>query len=346
MVNPDNEVILARHLECAAAELPLTLDEDLLRGPGGPGRRRATCWAGGFWLRTADGSQLLAARKRPQRLVDLRGSGQTCCIEDEEGNVIGTVDGFRAWRETHPGAVYLHHGRSYVITEMDTARGRVRTRPEKVTWFTRTRGNKTTDILEETERRSLGRVLVCRGRLRITERITGYEKRSTSGNRLLTIVPLDAPPQVFETEGLWYVFPDVLRAYLEERFLHFMGSIHALEHAAIGLLPLLIMADRNDFGGISTPLHPQLGLPRCLFMMVCPAAPASPARPFPMRGNCWKPPAKPWPPALARTAALLACIRPSAAPATGPSASRARWSCCARPWPPATRAIGWSPPCG
>ncbi len=260
VVNPDNEVILARHLECAAAELPLTLDEDLLRGPAA--RQAARDLLGrGLLLRTADGSQLLAARKRPQRLVDLRGSGQTCCIEDEEGNVIGTVDGFRAWRETHPGAVYLHHGRSYVITELDTARGRVRTRPEKVTWFTRTRGNKTTDILEETERRSLGRVLVCRGRLRITERITGYEKRSTSGNRLLTIVPLDAPPQVFETEGLWYVFPDVLRAYLEERFLHFMGSIHALEHAAIGLLPLLIMADRNDFGGISTPLHPQLGLP-------------------------------------------------------------------------------------
>lgn len=44
-----------------------------------------------------------------------------------------------------------------------------------------------------------------------------------------------------------------------------MGSIHALEHAAIGLMPLLVMADRNDFGGISTPLHPQVGLP-CVFI--------------------------------------------------------------------------------
>ncbi|SDF41857.1 DEAD/DEAH box helicase [Desulfovibrio legallii] len=260
VVNPENEVILARHLECAAAELPLTPEEDMLRSPAA--RRAARELLGkGLLLQTADGSRLLAARKRPQRLVDLRGTGQTCCIEDEEGQVIGTVDGFRAWRETHPGAVYLHRGRSYVITELDQARGRVRARQAKVAWFTRTRGHKSTDILEEVERRSLGRVLVCRGRLRITEQITGYEKRAASGNRLLTITPLDAPPQVFETEGLWYVFPDALRAYLEERFLHFMGSIHALEHAAIGLLPLLILADRNDFGGISTPLHPQLGLP-------------------------------------------------------------------------------------
>ena len=78
-------------------------------------------------------------------------------------------------------------------------------------------------------------------------------------------MPLDAPPQVFETEGLWYVIPDTVRAGLEERFLHFMGSIHALEHAIIGLLPLQVMADRNDFGGISIPLHPQTGLP-CVFV--------------------------------------------------------------------------------
>jgi DEAD/DEAH box helicase domain-containing protein len=41
--------------------------------------------------------------------------------------------------------------------------------------------------------------------------------------------------------------------------LHFMGGIHAMEHAMIGLMPLIVMADRNDFGGISTPMHPQLG---------------------------------------------------------------------------------------
>ncbi|OXS30011.1 MAG: DEAD/DEAH box helicase [Desulfovibrio sp. MES5] len=260
VVNPDNEVILARHLECAAAEMPLRPGEPMLASAAALTAARQLN-AQGLLLQSADGSQLMASRKRPQRHVDLRGTGQTFSIEDEQGHIIGSVDGFRAWRETHPGAVYLHRGRSYIIDDMDPARARIMAKEAKVGWFTRTRGQKATDILEETARMSLGRVLVCRGRLRIIDTVTGYEKRSTSGNRLLTITPLEAPPQVFETEGLWFVIPDNIRAEMEDNFMHFMGGIHALEHAAIGMLPLLIMADRNDFGGISTPMHAQLGLP-------------------------------------------------------------------------------------
>ena len=260
VVNPDNEVILARHLECAAAEMPLRLGEAMLASPAALDAARALN-AQGLLLQSAEGGQLMASRKRPQRHVDLRGTGQTFSIEDGQGHIIGSVDGFRAWRETHPGAVYLHRGRSYIIEEIDSGRARIVAKEARVSWFTRTRGQKSTDILEEAERTSLGRVLVCRGRLRIIDTITGYEKRSTTGNRLLIIAPLDAPPQVFETEGLWFVIPDNIRAGLEENFMHFMGGIHALEHAAIGMLPLLIMADRNDFGGISTPMHIQLGLP-------------------------------------------------------------------------------------
>ena len=264
VVNPWNEVILARHLECAAAELPLSARDPWL-APAPAQEALRDLAAQGRLLLSADGSQWLAARKRPQRLVDLRGTGRSFVIEDSEGTVIGSVDGFRAWRETHVGAVYLHRGRSYVIEEMDPAAGRVRARQAKVDWFTRVRGHKSTDILEELERRPLGRGVVCRGRLRIIDTITGYEKRSTRDNRLLTIVPLEAPPQIFETEGLWYVIPESCRQRLEEDFVHFMGSIHACEHTAIGMLPLLVMADRNDFGGISIPLHPQTGL-ACVFI--------------------------------------------------------------------------------
>jgi DEAD/DEAH box helicase domain-containing protein len=97
--------------------------------------------------------------------------------------------------------------------------------------------------------------------LRITDFVTGYEKRAVRNGQLLGVHPLQFPPLIFETEGLWILVPPRAQETVEQARLHFMGAIHALEHAAIGLLPLQVMADRNDFGGISTPMHPQTGRP-------------------------------------------------------------------------------------
>ena len=94
VVNPDNAVILTRHLECAAAELPLAADEPWLQSAGARRAVRDLC-AKSLLLQSADGAQWLATRKRPQRLVDLRGTGQSYSIEDQDGTVIGSVDGFR-----------------------------------------------------------------------------------------------------------------------------------------------------------------------------------------------------------------------------------------------------------
>ncbi|SBW03973.1 DEAD/DEAH box helicase domain protein [uncultured delta proteobacterium] len=263
VVNPENEVILERHLECAAAEHPLKpqgVDGEWL-GSENAANALASLENQGLLLRSADGATLHAARKRPQRHVDLRGAGASITLQDNTGAVIGSLDGARAMREAHPGAVYIHRGRTYIVTSLDLAARTAVLEPGKPAYYTRTRGNKNTEILSVRAQKSLWGASLGLGRLRVTEEITGYEKRATRDGRLLSVVPLEFDPLVFETEGLWLTIPDGARHTVENALLHFMGAIHAVEHAAIGIMPLLVMADRNDFGGISTPMHAGLGTP-------------------------------------------------------------------------------------
>ena len=263
VLNPENPVIVAKHLECAAAELPLR-----------PQRAPDSLWftpavacvaesllAGGILLASADGQEMHSGRKRPQRLVSLRGSGNTVSITNEAGELVGSVDGIRALREAHPGAIYLHRGEYYEVASLDLPGGRANARACRVPWYTRPRSQKDTEILQVDRGQLVGGMAVQFGRLRVTDTVTGYERRATGSGQLLGVVPLDLPPQVFETEGFWFMVPNPCQRAVEEARMHFMGAIHALEHAVIALMPLLVMTDRNDLGGISKPMHLQTGRP-------------------------------------------------------------------------------------
>ena len=273
VLNPFNPSIMHRHLECAAAEMELRPGEPFLSEE--PVRREVQellCQGRLYEVvkenKGADGNVsqqvtgIVCPRKRPHRHVDLRGSGRSLHIEDADSGVeIGTVDQHRAFKETHPGAVYLHRGATWVVEDLDLETSTIRARQRRVNYYTRTRGSKSTEILEITGEKAVLGTRMHLGRLRVTEEITGYEKRSVRGGKLLGIVPLDLPPLVFETEGIWFLVPEEMRRKCEDNYLHFMGGIHALEHAAIGILPLLVLTDRNDLGGISTPFHAQTNGP-------------------------------------------------------------------------------------
>ncbi|MFH2057740.1 MAG: DEAD/DEAH box helicase [Pseudomonadota bacterium] len=259
LINPDNPVILKQHLECAAAELSLERTERFLDDPGVQKAVKALENSGKL-LRTFQGDLWFAARKSPHREVNLRGTGNSLPIflEQTKQN-IGDIDRHRSFFETHEGAVYLHHGNTYVISCFDHEKNIIEARREDVVYFTKARSSKNTTIIEHQESVWIKGTRVGFGVLKITEQVTGYDRRLVSNQKSIGIVPLDLPKLEFETTGLWIEIPDAVRDFIEINRMHFMGGIHALEHAAIGIMPLMIMTDRNDLGGISIPFHPQVG---------------------------------------------------------------------------------------
>ena len=259
VINPYNADVMGRHLVCAAAELPLAVDDPMLAPePMQTGLQEAIASAQLYV--SADGRTCISPTRYPHRQVSLRGSGSRFDIVAANGEArLGELDGFRVYREAHPGAIYLHRGRSYLVDALDDRLRRVVVSAVRVDYHTRVRSRKQTRILKVSDQSRINGTVMALGRLQVREQVTGYDRIQTRTGKILERVALDLPPLDFETEGIWLTIPAAVSALAEASQIHIMGGLHAVEHAAIGVFPLLVLADRNDLGGISTPLHPQLG---------------------------------------------------------------------------------------
>ncbi len=260
ILDPDNSFVTRAHLPCAAAEKPLIMADEAFWPSGLAGHLEAL-EKKGLLSRTAEGEPAwFSTRRNPQLHVDIRSAGASYTIfEKATGQAVGTVDGIRAFKECHPGAVYLHRAKQYVVDRLILDKKDIVVHESDLKYFTHVRSDKETEILEVERSMPKGQFVIREGRLKVTEQVTGYEKRAIPGQELVGVFPLDLPSQTFETAGFWIEIEDAFRQFVEGKGRHFMGGIHAIEHAAIGIFPLFALCDRNDIGGICYPHHPQVG---------------------------------------------------------------------------------------
>lgn len=257
VVNPYNAMVLESHLICAAAELPFQDKERWLHHP-----RVATSVAKlehrNALLRSGDGVTLHARQRRPHLKVDLRSAGERYRIVCGQ-NVIGELNGFSLYREAHPGAIYLHQGVTYLAREVDEALKTVSVKTVSVGYHTRVRSETDVEILEVEKSNFIGKTNVCIGKVKVTNQVTGYEKVDTSNGRNLGHTSLEVPPVIYRTDAVWFEIQPLICTEVTDHGFDLMGALHAAEHAAISIMPLLVLADRNDVGGLATPRHHQNG---------------------------------------------------------------------------------------
>ncbi|MDP3181892.1 MAG: DEAD/DEAH box helicase [Desulfobaccales bacterium] len=260
VVDPDNPFVVKAHLPCAAQELPLKADNEEFFDLKAHAPELEELAQGRHLLMSAAGDTWFARSRYPQKEVNIRGLGESFAIFQEgKKRPLGSIDGHRALRECHPGAVYLHKAQTWGVERLDLLRRNVWVQPIEPNYFTRIQTDKETEILEVLDSRRVAQFKAYTGRIKVTEHILAYEKRRLPGQELLGMVSLDLPPQVFETVGMWLEIPDAVKAAVYQNGGHFMGGIHALEHTLISMFPLFALADRYDIGGIAHPTHPQVG---------------------------------------------------------------------------------------
>ncbi len=262
VIDPTNPYVLEPHLRCAAREVPLREDEFAFFGSEEDVGAAVERMQGRGELTRRTDAWHDRGKESPHRAVDVRaGSGHVYSIVIEDtGELLGTSDEGRAFQTLHPGAVYLHLGEQYLVRSLDLV-GRVALVNEAdPDYYTQARDVTDIEIGSVQERARTGDVDAFFGTVRVTNQVTSYVKKLVSTNGVIDELPLPLPPQHLETKAVWWTIPSdiVSRAAVTPRQLP--GAIHAAEHAAIGLLPLVATCDRWDIGGVSTALHPDTGL--------------------------------------------------------------------------------------
>ena len=261
LVNPENKYILRGHLMCAAWELPLTKDDEKFFGVEALNREREELAAQGF-LRERNSKWYLAPSVAyPAQGINIRSaSGQNYSIIDTSTNsVMETLEDAAAFYQVHPGAVYLHQGETYLITKIDITNHIAYAEPSDANYYTQTMELTDIKINNVLQSKKIGDIEVKLGEVEVTTTVTGYRKKVQYTEEVLGEEPLDLPPHHFQTVALWFGLPPDAAVELEEKELDYPGGLHAAEHAAIGILPLFALCDRNDIGGVSTPYHADTG---------------------------------------------------------------------------------------
>lgn len=260
VIDPENKNILKKHLPCAASELHLRQDDMVydmkkLRPVIDESVRE------GLLIRGKTGDVWFSRNRTPHREVGIRAIGEPFAILDESGRSIGELSGYRVFREAFPGAIYLHRGRQYKVTDFDLEDKKIFSKEVDVLYYTQALSKEDTEIIEEKEEKELGRFTVHWGTLRMTNRVTGYERKNIFDRTRISRHELEMPQYTFDSEGLWIQIDRDAESSILSRGYDLAGTLHAAEHATISCIPLFALCDKGDIGGLSYTLNPRFRRP-------------------------------------------------------------------------------------
>ena len=258
IIDLSNEYITLGHVLCAAAELPLRLPDDAAYFPGLLSESLEELQRQGLAEDTSNG-WVYSGRGRATEAVPLNALSSQIFKVLCEGRLLETLDKTRAYREAHSGAVLLHEGETYVVEQLDLTNRIVSVSKKNVDYHTEPMKTVDLRIVKELEKRAHGALVVSFGIVEVVEQYVGY--KTLRYDQVVGIESLDLPPLRFTTMALWFMVPDEAVTHVANEQLDIGGGLHGAEHALIAMMPLHVMCDRWDIGGVSTTCHPDTAAP-------------------------------------------------------------------------------------
>jgi DEAD/DEAH box helicase domain-containing protein len=256
-VDRENKEINKKHIHCACFEEPIKVNEEYYQTFN---EEMLELIENNELFYNAEGTKLFSLKKYPYKDIDLRQTGDTYNIICNN-ILLGTNSSRRIYSEMHEGAIYIHRGATFIVKKIDKVKREVYVVPASPDYYTLPLLNKETLILKTFKEKTFLNIKVMSLELKVTETLKGYRKISTKTSEKVQDIELLKEPISFITKGICIIINENILNDLKLNKLNPMGSIHALEHALISLIPTFLLCDRSDIGGISYPVHPQLSTP-------------------------------------------------------------------------------------
>jgi DEAD/DEAH box helicase domain-containing protein len=250
LIDPDNLLLLAAHLQAGLFELPFMDDErlggadvqDLLKlfEEDGSATRSAGRW---FWSRQAFPAEEVHLRRILADNVVIIDTSQP------RPQVIGEMDQFTAPVLLHEEAVYLHEGAQYHVDRLDWNEKKAYVRPVDVDYYTDALASMSVQVLDTfagPEGEALSR---SHGEVKITSLASMFKKIRFHTHENIGAGPIHLPEQTLHTTGYWITVDEALWRSLGRETLEagLQGMAHSLRHVA----SLRLMCDPRDLGSVA-----------------------------------------------------------------------------------------------
>ena len=250
LIDPDNLLLLAGHLQAGLFELPFeererlgTADvEELLRlfEEDGSATHSAGRW---FWSRQAFPAEEVHLRRILADNVVIIDTSHP------RPQVIGEMDQFSAPVLLHEEAVYLHEGAQFHVDRLDWNEKKAYVRPVEVDYYTDALASVTVQVLDAFAGPDGNGVTRSHGELKITSLASMFKKIRFHTHENIGSGPIHLPEQTLHTAGYWITVDDDLWQSLGRETLEagLQGMAHALRHVA----SLRLMCDPRDLGSVA-----------------------------------------------------------------------------------------------
>lgn len=204
LIDPDNPFILLHHLKCALFEKPFITGEKFGDLPNQILDQYLQILQNYDLAYESNNKIFWKANSYPANEISLRTMGAGEFILKCGDKTIGIVDENSAYWLTHPHAVYIHQGETYIVTDLDISNKLVELAEKKTDYYTQTQSKTDFELIKLKQKEAIIGGEKFNGQIKVTDIVKGFKKQKWYTNEILGYEDLELPPQETITYGYWF----------------------------------------------------------------------------------------------------------------------------------------------